>query len=143
MQAIMETLFDIVYLSTVITLGILMIRRAGSNMQTRLFGIMAVVLGCGDAFHLIPRAYALCTDGLAAHAASLGIGKLITSITMTVFYVLLYHVWRKRYEITGRTSLTAAIYILAALRILLCLFPQNGWLEACLLYTSFLFDCTA
>lgn len=130
MQAIMETLFDIVYLSTVITLGILMIRRAGSNMQTRLFGIMAVVLGCGDAFHLIPRACALCTDGLAAHAASLGIGKLITSITMTVFYVLLYHVWRKRYEITGRTVLTAAIYILAALRILLCLFPQNGWLEA-------------
>ena len=31
MQAIMETLFDIVYLSTVITLGILMIRHAGSN----------------------------------------------------------------------------------------------------------------
>ena len=130
MQAIMETLFDIVYLSTVITLGILMIRRAGSNMQTRLFGIMAVVLGCGDAFHLIPRACALCTDGLAAHAASLGIGKLITSITMTVFYVLLYHVWRKRYEITGRTVLTAAIYILAALRILLCLYGASGDLIA-------------
>ncbi|MBU9727440.1 hypothetical protein [Diplocloster modestus] len=130
MQAIMETLFDIVYLTTVITLGILMIRRAGSNTQTKLFGIMAVVLGCGDAFHLIPRAYALCTDGLAAHAAALGIGKLVTSITMTIFYVLLYHVWRKRYEITERGALTTAIYILAALRVVLCLFPQNAWLEA-------------
>ena len=26
-----------------------------------------------------------CTDGLAAHAAALGAGKFITSITMTIF----------------------------------------------------------
>ena len=85
MQAIMETLFDIVYLCTVITMGILMIRRAKGHKPPLLFGIMAVTLGCGDAFHLIPRAFALCTDGLANHAAALGAGKLITSITMTVF----------------------------------------------------------
>ena len=41
-----------------------------------LFGIMAVTLGLGDAFHLIPRAYALCTDGLAAHTAALGNRKI-------------------------------------------------------------------
>ena len=27
---------------------------------------------------------------------------------MTVFYVLLYYVWRKRYEIKGKAGLTAA-----------------------------------
>lgn len=63
MQAIMETLFDIVYLCTVITLGVIMIAKAQGRGEVRLFGIMAVVLGCGDAFHLVPRAYALCTDG--------------------------------------------------------------------------------
>ena len=31
MQAIMETLFDILYLSTVITLGFIMIRKSGNN----------------------------------------------------------------------------------------------------------------
>ena len=64
MQAIMETLFDIVYLFTVTAIGITMIKKSKGNKQYLLFGIMAVVLGCGDAFHLVPRAYALCTTGL-------------------------------------------------------------------------------
>jgi hypothetical protein len=37
---------------------------------------MAVTLGAGDSFHLIPRVFALCTDGLAQHAAALGAGKI-------------------------------------------------------------------
>ena len=52
MQAIGETLFDVVYLISVITIGILMIRGSKGNRQFRLFGWMAVVLGAGDAFHL-------------------------------------------------------------------------------------------
>ena len=130
MQAIMETIFDVLYLGTVITLGIIMIKRARvkNDKQYLLFGVMAVVLGCGDAFHLVPRAYALLTTGLEANAAALGIGKLITSITMTGFYVILYTIWEKRYKITGNKALTYTIYSLAFIRIILCLFPQNQWL---------------
>lgn len=73
MQAIMETLFDAVYLISVITIGILMIRGSKGNRQFRLFGFMAVVLGAGDAFHLIPRAVALCTTGLATKISSEGV----------------------------------------------------------------------
>lgn len=130
MQAIMETLFDAVYLITVITLGIMMIVKLKGEKQYLLFGIMAVVLGFGDAFHLVPRAFALCTSGLENYAVPLGIGKLITSITMTLFYILLYYVWRIRYEIQGRAWLTVSFYLLAAARIVLCLFPQNEWTSA-------------
>ena len=130
MQAVFETLFDIVYLSTVITLGYRMIRGGKGQKQYLLFGIMAVVLGCGDAFHLIPRAVALCTTGLESYPAALGVGKLVTSITMTVFYLLLYYVWRARYRITGRAGLTAAVWALSLSRILLCLAPQNRWTSA-------------
>ena len=130
MQAIMETLFDAVYLTLVITIGLRMIRGSQGNGQFRLFGIMAVVLGAGDAFHLIPRAVALCTTGLEHYTAALGMGKWITSITMTIFYVLLYYVWRQRYHIMGKCGLTAAVYVLAGLRILLCMMPQNQWLSA-------------
>ena len=130
MQAIMETLFDAVYLISVIAVGILMIRGSGGSGQFRLFGVMAVVLGAGDAFHLIPRAYALCTTGLENYTALLGLGKWITSVTMTIFYVLLYHVWRQRYRVRGHDGLTAAVYILAGLRILLCMMPQNQWFRA-------------
>lgn len=125
----METLFDTIYLVGVITLGTIMILKSGNNKQYRLFGLMAVLLGAGDAFHLIPRAYALLTNGLEANAAALGIGKFITSITMTIFYVILYHIWRLRYNIEGRKGLTFSIYILSIIRIGLCFFPQNDWLN--------------
>lgn len=130
MQAIMETSFDIVYLVTVLTLGIQMLRQCGGRAQFRLFGAMAVVLGAGDAFHLVPRAVALCTTGLENFTVALGAGKWITSITMTVFYVLLYYVWRLRYQVSERRGLTALVWVLAALRIGLCMMPQNRWLSA-------------
>ena len=130
MQAIVETLFDAVYLISVITIGILMIRGSKGRSQYRLFGVMAVVLGAGDSFHLVPRALALCTTGLENYTVPLGLGKWITSITMTIFYVILYYVWRQRYQIKGRNGITAAVYILAGLRIVLCMMPQNDWLSA-------------
>lgn len=129
MQAIVETLFDAVYLISVITIGILMIRGSKGRSQYRLFGVMAVVLGAGDSFHLVPRALALCTTGLENYTVPLGLGKWITSITMTIFYVILYYVWRQRYQIKGRNGITAAVYILAGLRIILCMMPQNEWLS--------------
>lgn len=130
MQAIVETLFDTIYLVSVITIGILMVKKSKGNRQFTLFGIMAILLGSGDAFHLIPRAVALCTTGLENFTVPLGIGKWITSITMTIFYVVLYHIWRQRYQVQGRNGITAVIYALAALRIVLCMMPQNEWLSA-------------
>lgn len=130
MQAIMETLFDVVYLTSVITIGCLMICGSKGNRQFRLFGWMAVILGAGDAFHLVPRALALCTTGLENYTVALGLGKWSTSVTMTIFYVLLYYVWRQRYQVHGQNNLTAAVYLLSALRIILCMMPQNEWLSA-------------
>lgn len=127
MRAIFETGFDIVYLVSVITLGILMIRQSHGSRQYLLFGIMAVVLGAGDSFHLIPRAIALCTTGLEDYRVALGVGKLITSCTMTIFYLLLYYVWRVRYHVEGKKSLTTTMWVLAVVRIVLCLMPQNEW----------------
>lgn len=131
MQAIMEPIFEIPYLIGVVILGIMILRMAKGEKQFVLFGIMAIVLGCGDAFHLVPRMWALFTVGtttMAEHAAALGFGKLVTSITMTVFYVMLYHVWQLRYK-KKSTPLTACIYILAICRVALCLFSQNLWLS--------------
>ena len=130
MQAIVETVFDAVYLISVITIGILMIRNSKGNCQFTMFGIMAVLLGSGDAFHLVPRVWALCTTGLENYTVQLGLGKWITSVTMTIFYVILYYVWRERYQIIGHKTTTVAVYVLAALRIALCMMPQNAWLSA-------------
>jgi len=130
MQAIAETLFDTAYLISVITIGSLMIRGSKGNRQFCLFGWMAVVLGTGDSFHLVPRILALCTTGLENYTVFLGFGKWVTSVTMTIFYVMLYYVWRQRYKMNGQAGLTAAVYALAGLRIMLCMMPQNQWFSA-------------
>ena len=56
MRAVIETVFDIFYLVTVLTVGVRMICGSKAGTQFRLFGLMAVVLGAGDSFHLVPRA---------------------------------------------------------------------------------------
>lgn len=126
-QAIGETVFDILYLGFALIAGITMIRK-GEGRLVKKVGWMAALLGAGDAFHLVPRCYALFTTGLQANAAALGIGKFVTSITMTVFYLILYFIWRDYYEIEDRKGLTGAMWALAALRIVFCLLPQNQWL---------------
>ena len=127
MQAIMEPIFHVVYLTTVIILGIKMLIKSKENQYFKLFGLMSIILGIGDSFHLLPRIYALLTTGLENHAASLGFGKLITSITMTVFYLILYKIWKIRFDVKVSKTLDIVMYVLAGLRIVLCLFPQNQW----------------
>jgi hypothetical protein len=129
MQGIMETLFDIFYLGSVLFIGTTMWRGSSKGSLVRRFAVMAVVLGAGDAFHLIPRSYALLTTGLENHAASLGVGKLITSLTMTVFYVMLFETWKQRYEMKNSKGVSFTIYSLAVARIGLSLMPQNDWLS--------------
>ncbi len=127
-QAIGETVFDILYLGFALIAGLTMAVK-GKTRLVKKAGIMAVLLGSGDSFHLVPRSYALWTLGLEANAAALGIGKFITSITMTIFYVILYYIWREYFQVKDRNGLTKAIWGLAALRIGLCLLPQNQWLS--------------
>ena len=100
-QAIAETIFDIFYLCFALIAGLTMLIK-GKNPLVKKAGLMAALLGAGDSFHLVPRSYALWTTGLEANAAALGFGKFITSITMTIFYLILYYIWRDRYQIKDR-----------------------------------------
>lgn len=124
LQSIFEIIFDLSYLIIVLTIGTLILSRA-HNITFKIFGTMALVLVIGDAFHLVPRIYALSTNGIENHLAILGTGKFITSISMTIFYVLLYHFSIRWYELSNK--LTVWVYLLAIIRLVLCLFPQNEW----------------
>ena len=126
-QAIGETIFDVLYLGFAITAGLIMLIK-GNQPLVKKFGLMAVLLGAGDSFHLVPRSYALWTTRLEANAAALGIGKLITSVTMTIFYLILFYIWRERYKIKDGKELTVTMWTLAVLRVALCMLPQNQWL---------------
>ena len=121
-----ESVFDILYLLFAVICGTVILVRA-KDRAGRLAGFAALILGFGDAFHLVPRVLNYFID--ADFTAALGIGKLVTSVTMTAFYVLLYYVMLGYYNEKAKTGVTAAVWSLAAIRAVLCAFPQNGWAE--------------
>lgn len=125
MGKLMEAIFCILYIVTVLVLGSVIIAKGKGNKVFCLFGIMSLVLVFGDSFHLIPR-ICVAFNPSGDYHVSLGLGKLITSITMTLFYLIMYYVYCLRYNYKNRI-MEICMIVLAVLRIGLCLLPQNDW----------------
>lgn len=128
MGKIMEAIFCVIYLIVTTVLGINIIVKSNESKESKLFGIMAIILVSGDAFHLVPRIMAVINQS-GDYAKAMGVGTCITSITMTVFYLIMYFVFEKRYGEKNK-SLMILMVILAVARIILCLMPQNDWTGA-------------
>lgn len=125
MGKIMEAVFCVFYLIFTTITGIKTVRKGKGSKEFTLFGIMALVLVSGDSFHLVPRIFAAINQN-GDYGFWLGTGKLITSITMTLFYLLMYFIYEIRYE-KKNIVLRVIMICMAVLRIALCLFPQNDW----------------
>ena len=119
-----ESIFDILYLITAITLGIIMIRKSDKKLG-KMMGYASLILGCGDAFHLVPRVLNYFVE--YDWNLYLGVGKFVTSITMTFFYILMYYIYLNNYKVKEDKKVTMLVWGLAIVRIALCLFPQNNW----------------
>ena len=89
-------------------------------------GTATLLLGCGDAFHLVPRVLRYFVQG--DFTAALGVGKLVTSITMTIFYILMFYIYKNKYKVENTKKIEYSIWILAIIRIILCMLPQNNWI---------------
>ena len=127
MQGIMEAIFETGYLLFAFFAGIFILIKGHKKLDFLLFGISTLLLSFGDSFHLIPRMIALNTTGVENYVVSLGIGKLITSITMTLFYVIMYYAFKIRYKKELNLKIDLPFLFLALIRIIFCIFPQNGW----------------
>jgi hypothetical protein len=125
-----ESIFDVAYLLAVITFSILIIRKGIIKKQkaTIIFGVMGLLLGFGDSFHLIPRIVGHLTTGLADYQMALGVGKLITGITMTVFYYLIYLFYTIKTNNYNK-KIHISIMTLIVLRFALLALPGNDWVN--------------
>lgn len=125
MMYLMEPFFDIAYLGVVLGMGIRLLLEEEKDART--FGLMAVLLGLGDAFHLIPRVMSnLTPDGFSRYLPLLSWGEFVTSITMTLFYLLFYRYYQSMSGDKDERK-SRLVYVLVALRLLLVLLPQNEW----------------
>ncbi len=137
-----ENVFCIGYLLFALIAGIIFTTRTLStgNLFFRICAVMTLLLGGGDAFHLIPRIIynfnGETSDEEAQKKRSfwLGLGNLVSSITMTVFYIFFFaalSVKHGKYDVSSvmpeKFNLYLVLNVLALIRIILCLFPQNKW----------------
>lgn len=122
---IVETIFNVTYLGTVLILAFIFSFSASPDSFRFYFGILAFILVFGDSFHLVPRVAAMW-DSKKDYEKSMGIGKMITSVTMTIFYAGLWFLGLYYYELS-LTLATVIVIILIILRIVLCIMPQNKW----------------
>lgn len=120
--SVAEAVFDVLYLLCALCIGVLLLTR-----KEYLLASLPLTLAAGDACHLVPRILYGITGSKARLQKALGLGKLAASVSMTVFYVLLWQVGIARFAFPGAPFVTAAVYALAALRIVLCLLPGNRW----------------
>jgi len=137
-----ESCFMILYLFFILVAAIIFIRDSNYYLLT-----MTLILGIGDAFHLIPRIKKNLKGDYKDSEFFLGLGNKISSITMTIFYIFLAYLLAFPFmkEFSNVIVVIAHVFIilvpskgdlvpfvlslLAITRIILCLLPQNNWYQ--------------
>ncbi len=122
-----ETIFNLLYLLTVFTCAAILLT-GGKGAVSRLYGLCALVLASGDSIHIFPRLTAMW-DGKRNYSRALGIGKQVASVTMTLFYAGIWAACVIVYDFSGALTVatSVAVAVLSAMRIVLCVMPQNAW----------------
>ncbi len=137
-----ENVFCIGYLVFALVAGIVFITRAAATGDSfyKICAVMTLLLGGGDAFHLIPRIL-INFKGSTADSEEirkrdfwLGLGNLISSVTMTVFYLFFFTALAVKHGGNDISSVTGSkftvlliLVVLSVVRVALCVFPQNHW----------------
>ena len=124
----MEAIFDAAYLIFDLVVAVLFFIFSQGNMLFILYGILTLTLCGGDAFHLVPRIIRAVHGSNEKIKRQLGIGLQVSSITMTVFYIILMYIWKFTFqEFRIPVVIEAVIWVSAVVRIVICMFPQNNW----------------
>lgn len=125
---VLEAIFDAAYLIFDLIAALLFFFFSQGNPLFILYGILTLTLCGGDAFHLVPRILRAVRGSNDKIKRQLGIGLQVSSITMTVFYIILMYIWKLTFpELAASVSMEAVVWISAIIRIVICLFPQNNW----------------
>ena len=124
-----ESIFSIGYLIFDLIAGVLFLAHSSDNLFL-LYGIMTLLLGFGDAFHLVPRVIKNIKGESGKITWWMNFGLAVTSVTMTVFYIILFYIWK---IINDNPIISDIVPILiwstALARIIICLLPQNNWFK--------------
>lgn len=127
-----ETIFNITYLIIIWTVVLIMFQRrknlsAENNSIGKMFLWAFLLLALGDTGHVGFRFWALLAGGISGNAALVGIGKLTTAFTVSLFYMIFVEIWRVKFK-KERNGLWWGLMGLGLLRVILLVPSGNQWL---------------
>lgn len=123
----MEAIFDVCYLTFDLIAGILFFVFSKGDVLFILYGVLTLTLCGGDAFHLVPRVVRAIKGESEKVKRQLGIGLQVSSITMTVFYIILLYIWKYTfYEMEAPVMLESIIWASAMIRIVAAIIISFG-----------------
>lgn len=125
---IVEIIFNTTYLAAGLALLVYYII-AGRFLSPAitLYTLLTLFLIVGDIFHLVPRIILGFRPNINL-VKYLGFGKLLTSIGMSIFYVVLYFFHKEFYNYESKI-LDFTIAFILGLRITLLFMPANKWFK--------------
>ena len=106
----------------------LLLKDGFGNPESRTYhlaGFMAVILILGDSFRFIPRITSFFIKDSDNVELVQDKGKIISSIVITLFYVFLWSLGIIIFSAQISVFYTILVYILAVIRIVLCLISQK------------------
>lgn len=116
---IMEAIFDTCYLLFDLVAGFIFLAKANSNILFTLYGILTLILTLtlcgGDAFQLVPRIIRTFKGTNDKIKRQLGIGLQVSSITMTVFYIILLYIWKLTFPTLKAPFIVEAMIYISAI----------------------------
>lgn len=133
-----ETGFNITYLIVVWWLVIIMLRRLphldkSTRPLAQLFLSTFTLLAVGDSGHVGFRVLALMMGGADATISIVGepmrlvgLGTLATSVTVTIFYVLMLVTWQRRFD-KPYGWFGVMLFGAAIIRLIMMMLPANEW----------------
>lgn len=134
-----EAGFCVVYLLFAFICGAYILAAESAAEHARayiiMWGFMTLLLAAGDSFHLVPRILKVVKDErnvpYEKYDFWAGLGLMVSSITMTIFYYWMYHAWNEMFaDCSFAGSFPEGLLkICVLLRIMFCLFPQNNWFK--------------
>lgn len=123
----MEAIFDVGYLTFDLIAEILFVVFSKGDVLFILYGVLTLTLCGGDAFHLVPRVVRAIKGESEKVKRQLGIGLQVSSITMTVFYIILLYIWKYTfYEMEAPVMLESIIWASAMIRIVAAIIISFG-----------------
>lgn len=139
MRVGVEILFNVCYLIVIWGIVLRMVLRQNqvtpeNRRLARSILWAFALLALGDSGHVGFRVIAYARGGLAANPALVGAGALSTAYTVTLFYMLMLDAWRLRFK-QPLGGLGWFLLAAGAARLVVMLFPQNGWWQVTAPYT--------